>query len=349
MHHVRRWLALGVALMFLTAGAASSSLAQQATPEAGGAALGPVAEPNGTLPDNPQVQLVKVAGGLADPVNVASANDGSGRLFIVERIGRIRIIDKDGKLLPDPFLDIQSLVKTDFLEQGLLGLAFSPDYKTNGLFYVDYVDYLTNGDVVIAEFHVSKDDPNKADPDSERILLTQDKPFVNHNGGTLRFGPDKMLYASIGDGGLAGDPYDNAQRVDVLLGKLLRIDPNARDAGAYGIPKTNPFANTGVVLPSKQAGQMAQDGSYHPAARREICDWGLRNPWQFSFDKSTGDLYVADVGQNTWEEVNYFPADEVCGWNMGWDHNEGAHCYPPDVQSCDKLGALPVALRSSGT
>jgi glucose/arabinose dehydrogenase/uncharacterized cupredoxin-like copper-binding protein len=301
-----------------------------------------VATPGGTIPNNPKIQLVKVAGGVADPINVASANDGSGRIFVVERIGRVRVIDKDGKLLPDPFLDIQSLVKTDFLEQGLLGLAFSPDYKTNGLFYVYYSDYQTNGDVVLSEYKVSSDDPNKADPKSARVLFTQDKPYVNHNGGTLRFGPDKMLYISIGDGGLAGDPYDNAQKIDVLLGKVLRIDPNARDAGAYGIPKDNPFANTGVVLPSDQASNMAQDGSYHPDARREICNWGLRNPWQYNFDPKTGELYLDDVGQNAWEEVDVFPANQPCGWNLGWDHNEGASCYPPGSK-CFQAGALPVA------
>jgi len=316
--------------------------AQEATPAPAAPPLADVATPDGTLPGNPQIQLVKVAEGLADPVNIAAPDDGSGRVFVVERTGTIRIIDKDGKLLPDPFLDISSSVKTDFLEQGLLGLAFHPNFAESGLFYVYYADFRTT-DTVLAEFHVSKDDPNKADPDSERVLLTQDKPYVNHNGGTLRFGPDGFLYLSIGDGGLAGDPYDNAQRIDVLLGKILRIDVDKRDAGAYGIPADNPYADTGVVLPSNQASQMAQDGSYHPAARREICDWGLRNPWQFNFDPKTGDLYIADVGQNSWEEVNFLPAGETCNWNLGWDHNEGAHCYPPSAQNCDKTGALPVA------
>ena len=334
-----------VALLVLSGTTASFVAAQDATPAASATAtpLADVATPGGTLPGNPQVQLVKIADGLADPVNVNTADDGSGRLFIVERIGLIRVVDKDGKLLPDPFLDIQSLVKTDFLEQGLLGLAFHPDYTKTGLFYVYYVDYQTNGDTVLAEFHVSQDDPNKADPDSERILMTQDEPFVNHNGGTVKFGPDGYLYWAMGDGGLAGDPYDNAQRLDVMLGKILRIDVDARDAGAYGIPKDNPFANTGVVLPSSQAGQMAQDGSYHPAARREICDWGVRNPWQFGFDPKTGDMYIADVGQNAWEEVDFLPAGQTCGQNLGWDHNEGAHCYPPGAASCDKIGLLPVA------
>jgi len=333
-----------VALMALSGTGLSLTSAQDATPAAATATpIADVATPGGTLPGSPQVQLVKIADGLADPVNLASTDDGSGRLFIVERIGLIRIVDKDGKLLPGPFLDIQSMVKTDFLEQGLLGLAFHPDYAKTGLFYIYYSDYLTNGNTVLAEFHVSKDDPNKADPASERVLMTQVKPYVNHNGGTVKFGPDGYLYWSMGDGGLAGDPYDNAQRYDVLLGKILRIDVNTRDAGAYGIPKDNPFANTGVVLPAAQAGQMAQDGSYHPAARREICDWGVRNPWQFGFDAKTGDMYIADVGQNAWEEVDFLPAGQTCGQNLGWDHNEGAHCYPPGAASCDKIGLLPVA------
>ena len=329
--------------LVMVAGMIPAAAAQGATPTAQSPTDGNTVEPGGTIPGNPSVQLVKVAGGLADPINIAAPDDGSGRIFIVERIGMIRIVDKDGKLLPDPFLDISNVVKTDFLEQGLLGLAFSPDYKSNGLFYVYYSDYQTNGHVYLAEYKVSADDPNKADPDSARLLLTQEKPFINHNGGTIHFGPDGYLYIAIGDGGLAGDPYDNAQRYDVLLGKILRIDVNAQGDQPYGIPKDNPFADTGVVLPSSQASKMAQDGSYHPAARREICDWGLRNPWQFSFDKKTGDLYIADVGQNVWEEVNFIPANDVCGNNFGWDKNEGAHCYPDSLTSCDKVGTLPVA------
>jgi glucose/arabinose dehydrogenase/uncharacterized cupredoxin-like copper-binding protein len=337
-------LALVAVLATLLGGTgALTASAQQATPTATAPPIADVAQPGGSLPGNPQIQLVQVASGLADPINVAAAPDGSGRLFIVERIGRVRILDQNGSLLPDPFLDIQTLVKTDFLEQGLLGLAFHPDYTSNGLFYVYYADYRTNGDAVLSEYRVSRDNPNVADPESARILLTVDDPYVNHNGGNVLFGPDGYLYWSMGDGGLAGDPYDNAQRIDNLLGKLLRIDVNTRDAGEYGIPQDNPWANTGKVLPSNQANQMAQDGSYHPDARRELCDWGLRNPWEFSFDTQTGDMYVPDVGQNSWEEVNFFPAGQLCGWNMGWDFNEGAHCYPPSDQACEKVGALPVA------
>lgn len=321
------------------------SVAGQATPTTMTPMEGGVVQPGGTIPGNPQVQLVKIADGLADPINIAAPDDDSGRIFVVERVGRIRIIDKDGQLLDEPFLDIADQVKTDFLEQGLLGLAFHPDYKDNGRFFVYYNDYQTVGDNFLAEFQVSKDDPNKADPDSERLLLTQDKPFVNHNGGSIHFGPDGYLYVAMGDGGLAGDPYDNAQKVDVWLGKILRLDVDVDAEGPvpYGIPQDNPFAGTGVVLPSSQASQMAQDGSYHPAAKREICNWGLRNPWQFRFDPKTGDLYIADVGQNVWEEVNVVPGDQPCGHNFGWDFNEGGHCYPASLESCDKIGQLPVA------
>ncbi|HEU5430687.1 MAG TPA: PQQ-dependent sugar dehydrogenase [Thermomicrobiales bacterium] len=315
----------------------------------------PVAHPGGTLPSNPAIQLVKVADGLADPVNIAAPPDGSGRIFVVERVGEIRIIDKDGKLLDQPFLDLRNSVKIDFLEQGLLGLAFHPDYQKNGLFYVYYSDYQTNGRLFLVEYKVSADDPNKADPDSGRVLFTVDDPYVNHNGGTLHFGPDGFLYIAIGDGGLAGDPYDNAQDLSNLLGKILRVDVNGRAVNnAYSIPPDNPFADQGQVRQSSVANQAAQTGAYHPDARPEIWAYGLRNPWQFSFDPKTGDLYIADVGQNVWEEINYQPGGSKGGQNYGWDHMEGAHCYPPlrtlpgtpaagVADSCDPFGTPPVA------
>ena len=182
-----RFRSLSIVMIALLLGGMgiSSVTAQDSGQTAQAPALADVATPGGSLPGNPQIQLVKVADGLADPINIATAPDGSGRLFIVERVGRIRIVDKDGNLLPNPFLDIQNLAKTDFLEQGLLGLAFHPDYANNGLFYVYYTDYQTNGDAVLSEYHVSQDDPNKADPDSARILMTHDEPFVNHNGGNI--------------------------------------------------------------------------------------------------------------------------------------------------------------------
>jgi glucose/arabinose dehydrogenase len=318
--------------------------AQGATPEVGipGPTNGGAVLPDGTLPGNPSIQLVKVADGLIDPINAAAPNDGTGRIFIVERVGRIRILDQDGTLLEDPFLDITEVVKIDFLEQGLLGLAFHPDFANNGRFYVYYSDYRTQGHHFLVEYTVSADDPNQADPDSARVLFDFEDPYVNHNGGDLHFGPDGYLYVSIGDGGLAGDPFGNAQRLDTPLGKLLRIDVDTATEGApYGIPADNPF--TGQLITLEEANQRAQTGAYHPAARPEIWAYGLRNPWQFSFDPANGDLYIADVGQVVWEEINYQPAGSEGGQNYGWKFLEGAHCYPPDVANCGVVGTLPVA------
>ena len=175
----------------------------------------PPVGPDGTLPGNPQIQLVKVAEGLADPINVAAQADGSGRLFIVERVGRIRVLDKGGNVLPDPFLDLTELVQNDYLEQGLLGLAFHPDYATNGRFYVDFTDYHTNGDTFVMEFHVSRDNPNVADRESGKLLLPIDQRYVNHNGGSIHFGPDGFLYIGTGDGGMGGDPT-TTRRIGLL-------------------------------------------------------------------------------------------------------------------------------------
>lgn len=307
-----------------------------------------VAQPGGDLPGDPTVELVQVAGGLIDPINAASANDGSGRLFVLERIGNIRII-QDGELLEEPFLDISDAMKIDFLEQGLLGLAFHPDYENNGRFFVYYSDYQTNGDHFLVEYGVSQDDPNKADPESAKVLLTIEDPYVNHNGGTMHFGPDGYLYMAIGDGGLAGDPYDNAQDTEELLGNILRLDVDV-EGQPYGIPEENPFAPGGVQV-SSVANEAAQDGSYSPAAEPEIYAWGLRNPWQFSFDQETGDMYIADVGQVAWEEINFVPANQVAGGgqNFGWDIMEASHCYPPDEgEACGSFGVLPVAEYGHG-
>lgn len=312
----------------------------------------PPVQPGGTLPGNPQIQLVKVVGGLADPVNVAAPKDGSGRLFIVERVGRIRILDKDGTLLPDPFLDLTELVQNDYLEQGLLGLAFHPDYANNGRFYVDFTDYHTNGDTFVMEFHVSADNPNVANRESGKLLLAIDQPYVNHNGGSIHFGPDGFLYIGTGDGGMGGDPYDMAQNRSDLLGKMLRIDVDSGEGAPYGIPKDNPYSQARVVQSNsitdvigETEGLSLEAAYYHPAARREIWAYGLRNPWQFSFDAKTGDLYIADVGQVTWEEINFQPAGSPGGQNYGWDLQEAGHCYPASVAECPRqqIGTLPVA------
>jgi len=253
---------------------------------------------------------------LDEPVDLKHAGDGSGRLFVIEQPGRIRIVE-NGELLPDPFLDIEPLVNSRGNEQGLLGLAFHPDYAANGLFFVNYTD--VNGDTVVARYAVSADDPSRADPASAKIILQVDQPFPNHNGGDLVFGPDGYLYIGLGDGGSGGDPQGNGQNLNALLGKMLRIDVNHGDP--YAIPPDNPFAG--------RAG-----------ARPEIWAYGLRNPWRYSFDRATGDLYIADVGQNAYEEVDFQPADSRGGENYGWNKYEGFHAY--DGGATDGL-TMPVA------
>ena len=232
---------------------------------------------------------------LQRPVDLQA--DGSGRLFVIEKPGRIRIIENN-QLLETPFLDITDRVGSNGNEQGLLGLAFHPRYQENGSFFVNYTD-TSGGDTVIARFQVSSD-PNVADPNSEVQLLGIDQPFANHNGGVLAFGPDGYLYAGLGDGGSQGDPNGNAQNTEILLGKILRIDVDS--AEPYAVPADNPFGN-------------------------EVWAYGFRNPWRFSFDRTTGDLYIGDVGQNQWEEIDFLPAGSPGGANFGWDHREGAHDY----------------------
>lgn len=261
--------------------------------------LEPSPAPQASFPDPDLFAWNLVAEGFTRPLLAVHAGDGSGRLFVVEQGGTIRIL-QDGAILETPFLDIDDRVGGEGNEQGLLGLAFHPDYESNGFFYVNYTD--TNGDTVIALFQVSAD-PNIADPSSEKILLQVDQPYSNHNGGHLEFGPDGFLYAGLGDGGSQDDPRGNGQSLETHLAKLLRIDVNSGDP--YGIPADNPYANGGG-LP-------------------EIWASGLRNPWRFSFDRSTGDLYIADVGGSQWEEVNFLPAGSPGGTNFGWSLMEGNH------------------------
>ena len=249
-----------------------------------------------TFPDPNSYTWQQIAAGLIRPLDLQ--DDGSGRLYIVEKAGRIRIFE-NGQLLPEPFLDIDDRVNDSSNEMGLLGLAFHPDYAQNGLFYVNYTG--AGGNTFISRFQASG---NSADPNSETNLLKVDQPFPNHNGGVLTFGPDGYLYAGLGDGGGQGDPFGNAQNLDVLLGKILRIDVDSPDGQPYTIPPDNPFGN-------------------------EILFYGLRNPWRISFDKLTGDLYIADVGQGTWEEIDFVPAGSRGGLNFGWDYYEGSHDYDP--------------------
>lgn len=262
----------------------------------------------------------KVADGLAFPVFV-DAPAGDDRLFVATKDGQIHII-KGGSTLVEPFLDISEQTNNDG-EQGLLGLAFHPDYATNGLFYVHYSD--RHGDTKIFEYRVGSN-PDLADPETGRLLLAVTQPAGNHNGGMLAFGRDGYLYIGLGDGGGSGDRYGNGQRPDTVLGALLRIDVDGGDpvgGVAYGIPPDNPFV----------------DGGGAP----EVWAYGLRNPWRFSFD---GDLlYIGDVGQNMWEEVDVAPAG-AAGLNYGWPIMEGMHCFSPS-SGCDTSGLYPPVIENS--
>lgn len=242
-----------------------------------------------------------VAQGFVNPIFLTHANDGSGRLFVAEQGGKILLL-QDGAVQAEPFLDLTGIAVESASERGLLGLAFHPDYATTGQFFVNYTD--VNGDTVIARYSVSAD-PNRADPASAEVLLQIDQPFRNHNGGDIAFGPDGYLYIGLGDGGSAGDPEGNGQDLNTLLGKLLRIDVNA---DPYAVPGDNPFANSADAKP-------------------QIWAYGLRNPWRFSFDRATGDLYLGDVGQGEWEEINFQPAASAGGENYGWVLYEGNHPY----------------------
>jgi glucose/arabinose dehydrogenase len=265
------------------------------------------------------VALTTVVSGLVSPVDLQTPDDNSGRLFVVEQPGAIRIIS-NGALFPTNFLDIRS--KVDFGgEKGLLGVAFHPNYSQSGRFYLNY-DRISSGqmETVIAEYKVLATDPNQADPASERILLTVNQPFPNHKGGQLAFGPDGFLYIGLGDGGSEGDPLGKGQNLQTLLGKMLRIDVDHTDLQLqYAIPPGNPFASGGGFA--------------------EIWAYGLRNPWRFSFERSTGRLFCADVGQDQFEEVDLLQR----GGNFGWNIMEGAHCFNPP-SGCNMTGLiLPIA------
>ena len=261
------------------------------------------------------LRLAEVVSGLEAPTHAAAAPGEPGRLYVVERPGRIRVLES-GRLLSRPFLDIVGEV-TSGGEQGLLSVAFHPDYDENGRFYVDYTD--RGGDTRIERFRVSAD-RNRADPASAKLILQVAQPFANHNGGLVVFGPDGKLYVGMGDGGSGGDPQGHGQNRATLLGDVLRIDVDAGDP--YAIPGDNPFVG--------QAG-----------ARGEIWATGVRNPWRFSFDREAGLLYLADVGQSALEEINVVPAASG-GLNYGWNVMEGSRCFRP-ADGCSTTGlVLPV-------
>ncbi|MCS6908431.1 MAG: PQQ-dependent sugar dehydrogenase [Anaerolineales bacterium] len=262
------------------------------------------------FPNPAHYQWTPIVRRLKAPVGLGYPPDGTGRLMILEQAGVIRLW-QSGTLASTPFLDLRDRVGSRGSEQGLLGIAFHPSYAENGYFYVNYTD--RNGDTVIARFRADPPSANSADATTEKILLRVAQPYANHNGGAVVFGPDGYLYLGLGDGGAAGDPENRAQALDTLLGKILRIDVDHGDP--YAIPASNPLAS-GVGLP-------------------EIWAYGLRNPWRISFDRQTGDLYIGDVGQNLWEEINYLPHGSSGDLNFGWKYFEGTHPYegiPPAGQ-----------------
>jgi glucose/arabinose dehydrogenase len=314
---LRRVLAVCASGVWLLVGCSSedSPTPPSTTPSASCAAGAPV---SGT----PNLSTVLVARGLQDPLDLQVPAGDRARLFVVEQGGRIRIV-RNGAVVSPPFLDISGRIRSGG-EQGLLGLAFHPQYAQNGRFFVNYTD--RNGDTHIAEFRVSSN-PDVADPGSERQLLFVNQPFDNHNGGAVAFGNDGLLYIGLGDGGSGGDPQGNGQSLTTLLGKILRIDVN--QGSPYGIPADNPFASrTGA---------------------REVWSFGLRNPWRFSFDRATGDLYIGDVGQGAREEVDVGLAARRGGENWGWNVMEGSRCFRP-ASGCSTGGLdLPVAEYDHGS
>ncbi len=260
-------------------------------------------------------------------VDMVFTNDGSDRAFLALQSGQIKVLDSTGEdAQVHEFMDIRSRVGDRGNEEGLLGLALDPDFSANGFFYT-YYSGASPRRSVISRFSVSADTPDRADPDSELVIMEVAQPFSNHNGGQIRFGPDGFLYISLGDGGSRGDPNGNGQNRSNLLGSILRIDVSGLDSlGRYAIPDDNPFVG-------------------NPNARGEIWAYGLRNPWRFSFDPLTGDLWVGDVGQNSFEEIDLVNR----GGNYGWNVMEGLHCYALADGTCDQSGlALPVAEYDRG-
>ncbi len=269
--------------------------------------------------DIPAIALEEVVSGLSLPVHITHANDASGRLYVVEQRGVIKIISQGRQTLSDPFLDIRNRVASGG-EKGLLSLAFHPDYRKNGFFFVNYTQKIAGKlNTVISRF--SRNTKDRADINSEVILLRISQPYDNHNGGQLAFGQDGYLYIGMGDGGSQNDPHNNAQNPATLLGSLLRIDVNTSDdqtSVPYTIPQNNPFVGK-------------------KGFRGETWGYGLRNPWRFSFDALTGQLYLADVGQNDMEEINLIQR----GGNYGWNIMEGDICTPAVKAPCQRDGMIP--------
>ncbi|MDP7165563.1 MAG: PQQ-dependent sugar dehydrogenase, partial [Candidatus Marinimicrobia bacterium] len=262
---------------------------------------------------------IQIANGFTKPVYVCQPPGDNDRLFVLEQKGIIKII-KNGKTVRKPYADLRNRIHNPITpgdERGLLGLAFHANYQNNGFVYINYSD--KNDHTIVSRFRVASD-PDRLDTKSEKVLIKLKQPFSNHNGGHMEFGPDGYLYISVGDGGKWGDPYNNAQNLGNLFGKILRIDVDTGDP--YAIPDDNPFIN-------------------NEDAKDEIWLYGLRNVWRFSFDWGKGDVYLGDVGQDLWEEIDFVAAENAGGQNFGWRVMEGNHCYNPK-EDCEPTGVLPI-------
>lgn len=280
-------------------------------------AASPSTPPTGYRPGTVAIELVPFVEGLEAPLFLTPDGTGSGLLYVVEQGGAVRVVSPDGSVAPEPFLDLRGRISSGG-EEGLLGLAFHPRYAENGRLFI-YYSVQGGGAQVVTELHATD---GVVDPSSERLVLRMDDFASNHNGGMLLFDPDGMLLIGTGDGGGGGDPEGNGQDDTQLLGKLLRIDVDSGDP--YGVPENDP------------------EGRLGPDALPEIRATGLRNPWRFSVDRATGDVFIGDVGQGKWEEVDVLPAGQG-GWNYGWSIMEGPECLW-EVESCDREGlVLPVA------
>jgi glucose/arabinose dehydrogenase len=283
-------------------------------------ALGLLAAPAFAADPPPRIRLVPFLTGLSQPLGYF--DDGTGRCFVIEQAGVIRVV-KNGRLAPTPLLNLKERVSSRGAECGLLGLAFHPGFRTNGRFFINYTSTISGHlETIISEFKMNTGS-DTANPAGERILLRFDQPWENHNGGAIEFGPDGKLYIATGDGGAGGDPKNAGQRLDTLLGKILRIDVDG--AEPYAVPPDNPFVG-------------------RANARGEIWAWGLRNPWRISFDRETKQLYAADVGQNKWEEIDIIEK----GRNYGWSAREGAHDFKPERQAGELVDPIKEYGRDLG-
>jgi len=309
------------------------------------------ARPGGKLSGDVKVQLVEVAGGFVDPIHIASPKDGTGRLFVCERPGVIKII-KNGKVLDEPFYDNKPNTAFQFLECGLYCVEFHPKFKDNGLLYISYADMWFNGATFIVEYKIAAGDPNKVDMASARPVMRIDFPYANHHGGKIAFGPDGYLYVGVGDGGWEGDVLDAGPDLSTWMGKMLRIDVNVKKG--YAIPESNPYATASDPKLMVLFGVSELEFSkIKQRSKPEIWASGIRNPWTFSFDRKTGDLYIADIGQNHWEEVNVQPASSRGGEDYGWNRMCGVHPFPLELEKSGKKwvasGVMPVAEYNHAT